>query len=64
MILMPEVLATLLGYGLEQFVQSEYGFLGLLALTAWTLMWSAERKSVSWAAVGAVLALLLVAQAG
>ncbi|WP_338697949.1 hypothetical protein V2W30_18470 [Streptomyces sp. Q6] len=62
MILIPEVLATLLGYGLEEFVRSEYGLLGLLALTVCTLTWSAERKSVPWAAVGAVLALLLLAQ--
>ncbi|WP_372343791.1 hypothetical protein [Streptomyces sp. KL116D] len=56
-------LTALLGFGLEQFVQSEYGFLGLLLLAGFTLLWSAERKSSHGAVIGVVLTLLVLAQA-
>lgn len=63
MILIPELLATLLGLGLEQFVQSKYGLLGLLLLAAFTVFWSAKHKSTLWAAVGTTLFLLALTQA-
>ncbi|WP_327662258.1 MULTISPECIES: hypothetical protein [unclassified Streptomyces] len=58
----PQLLATVLGYGLEQFIQSEYGVLGLVALAALTLLLSAERRSMIWALIGAVLAFLALTQ--
>jgi hypothetical protein len=58
----PQLLATVLGYGLEQFVQSEYGVLGLVALASLTLLLSAERRSMAWALIGAVLAFLALTQ--
>ncbi|WP_394432864.1 hypothetical protein [Streptomyces sp. SGAir0957] len=58
-----QVLTPLFGYGVEQFLQSRFGILGVLALAVLTLFWSAERKSTPWAFAGVVLALLAVAQA-
>lgn len=59
----PQLLATVLGYGLELFVQSEYGGLGLLALAALTLLLSADRRSTAWALTGAALVFLALTQA-
>lgn len=59
----PQVVASLLGYGVEWFVESEYGFPGLLGLAALTLFLSAERRSRSWALAGAALAVLALTQA-
>ncbi|MFJ9180939.1 hypothetical protein [Streptomyces sp. NPDC102360] len=58
----PQLLATVLGYGLEQFVQSRYGGPGLVALAALTLFLSAERRSRAWALTGAGLAFLALTQ--
>ncbi|MEU6392885.1 hypothetical protein [Streptomyces sp. NPDC046939] len=57
------VLTPLIGYGVEQFLQSRYGVFGVFALAVLTLLWSAERKSTPWAFTGVVLALLVLAQA-
>lgn len=59
----PQLLATVLGYGLELFVRSEYGGLGLLALAALTLLLSADRRSTAWALTGAALVFLALTQA-
>ncbi|MGY0492717.1 hypothetical protein [Streptomyces sp. WG-D5] len=59
----PQLVATVLGYGLEQLVRSEYGVLGVLALVALALLLSAERRPTAWALLGAVLMLLALAQA-
>ncbi|MGD6744221.1 hypothetical protein ACOKM3_20510 [Streptomyces sp. BH106] len=58
----PQLLATVLGYGLEQFLQSEYGALGLVALAALTLLLSAERRSRAGALIGAALVFLALTQ--
>jgi hypothetical protein len=53
-----------LGYGVEQFLQSRYGAFGVLVVAAvLALFWSAERKSTPWAFAGLTLALLVLAQA-
>ncbi|MEV1020513.1 hypothetical protein [Streptomyces sp. NPDC050264] len=58
-----QVLTPLIGYGVEQFLQSRYGVFGVLALAALTLFRSAEHKSTPWAFAGALLMFLLLAQA-
>jgi hypothetical protein len=58
-----QLLTPVLGYGVEQFLQSRYGAFGVLMMAVLALFWSAERKSTPWAFAGLTLALLVLAQA-
>ncbi|WP_425831214.1 hypothetical protein [Streptomyces fractus] len=60
---LPQLLAPVLLYGLEQFIQSKYGVLGLVGLTALTLLLPAERRPMAWVWFVIVVAFLGLTQA-